>query len=107
MKFLLSNKPLIPRLSFPKNRDLVLAMRQAVPVDAVVRDIRLPAHEPLRKRRLPVENLRPFLKPVNFLGSDVGPERFRVLFSTAVKVEVTIHALHVGITDKFAARREN
>jgi hypothetical protein len=57
-------RALVAGLALPDDRGLVAAPRVLaleMAVETVVRDVELPAHEPLRERRLPVEHLLPGL----------------------------------------------
>src|SRR5690606_25020472 len=56
--------PRIAGLALPDQRGLVPTRAREVPVHAVVRGVQLPAHEPLRVRRVPDEDLPPRLEPV-------------------------------------------
>ena len=51
-------------LAYPDERGLVAARPLDVPVDAVVRGVELPADEPLRVGRVPLEHLVPLHEPV-------------------------------------------
>ena len=66
----------VARLAFPDDGRLVAA-RGEMAVETVVRRVEAPADEPLRVRRVPVEDLRPFRLPVQLLGPP-GPEAFPV-----------------------------
>ncbi len=63
-------------LGLPHQRRLVPVFLQ-VPIQAVVRDIQLPAHEPLRVRQIPFQGLHRRLEPLDQLRL-LGPERFRI-----------------------------
>ncbi len=66
-------------LRLPDQGQLVLAKGLQVPVDCVVDDIDLPAHEPLIERLAGIiQNLVPLLEPVEFGGLG-GPESLRIL----------------------------
>ena len=67
----------VARLAFPNNRRLVAPVGPGVPVHAVVSDVQLSTHKPLRPRDLPFEHLVPALEPVEVL-SLLGPEGFEV-----------------------------
>src|SRR5947209_3903424 len=51
-----SQRPLLARLALPDDGRLVAPPGRQMPVEAVVRDVNSPAHEPLRVRRLPLQN---------------------------------------------------
>src|SRR5262249_48755806 len=50
-----------------------------MPIEAVVRDVRLPADEPLRERRLPLERLLPRAEPGAVLARNPCPEALGAL----------------------------
>ena len=53
MQFLIGDEALLAGLPFPQNRDLVLARRSQVAIEAVIADVGLTADEPFRVRRIP------------------------------------------------------
>src|SRR5207237_10204023 len=67
----------IARLTFPDDRGLVAAFAADVTVDAVDARIERACDEPFRVRRLPLEDARPGLDPLE-LAREPGPEFFRV-----------------------------
>src|SRR4051812_37249629 len=104
MQFLIGDKALVPRLTFPQNRDFVLARSGEMAVQAIVGDVGLSSHEPLREGGTPIEYFGPFLEPVDLALGYFAPERFGVLLGTPVKVEIAVHSLDVGVADKLVAR---
>ena len=66
MELLVGDDAPLARLAFPDDRRLVLPRGAEMPVEAVLRDIELAAGEPLREGHLPVEHLRPLLRPGEF-----------------------------------------
>src|SRR5271167_1221394 len=75
-----------------------------VPVQAVIRNVGLRTGEPSREGRVPVQNLGPFFEPVNFTGGEIAPKFLGVLFSVAVKFEIALHSLDMGLADEIFAR---
>src|SRR5579862_3475956 len=67
VELLIRQHPFFPRLAFPDDRSLVPSRPCQVPVKAVFRSIQLPAYEPLREGRLPIEHARPRLLPGQLL----------------------------------------
>jgi hypothetical protein len=65
-------------LTLPDEGGLGAAGGGDVPVQAVVGDVELAAHEPLRVRHLPLEPFLPGLEPVELTGPAL-PEAYRVL----------------------------
>ena len=72
-------------------------------VETVVRDIDLPAREPLRPRRIPFENAVPLAEPVK-LARYVAPELFRVGFGLPVDSLVFGKAFDVGFLAELRGR---
>ncbi len=81
----------VARLAFPDERGLVAARRANVAVEAVGADVELAADEPLRVRRLPVEDLRPGLHPLE-LGGERRPERLGIGGRARVDARVVTRA---------------
>src|SRR6266850_6506897 len=63
--------------TLPYECSLVLARGLDVPVQTVVGKVDLTSDKPLRPRRLPLQNLVPFLEPVQF-PSRASPEFLRL-----------------------------
>ena len=96
-------------LAFPDDCGLVAPpgiLALDVPVEAVVGDVELPADEPLREGRLPVEHLSPLLLPVQFTGL-AGPESVRRVDRLRVQALVILHAADAGLRLEFGAGRED
>ena len=74
----------VARFALPVIGDLVAVPGGDVAVEAVVRSVELPAHEPLRVRRIPLEDLVPLLVPVEQLRSLTSPETLEVLVGLVV-----------------------
>src|SRR4030095_4780947 len=87
--------------TFPDDGGLVAPRSSDVPIDAVDARIQGATDEPLRVRRVPVEDLRPLRKPVELLG-EASPERLRVAIGASVDILVT----HVRLRLKPLRRRE-
>ncbi len=84
-------RPAIAGLAFPDERRLVAAPGADVAIQAVGADVQLAADEPLRMRRIPVEDLGPRLDPLE-LTRELGPERLGILRRPRVDLGVR----HVG-----------
>src|SRR5882724_3724686 len=65
MQLLVGERALVARFSLPDNCCLVSpkAFGAQMPIQTILRDIEFPAHEPLRERRLPLENFFPRRAP--------------------------------------------
>ena len=72
------DRPRVAGLAFPVERHLRAMTREHVPVDAVVGDVQLAAHEPLRERKVPLQRGFPRRVPVEELGRLTGPELDRI-----------------------------
>src|SRR5207253_4207769 len=75
---MVSEHALLARLADPDERRLVAPRSVEVTVEAVVGDVELPAHEPLRERRLPVEHAVELLRPAE-PGGHLAPEAVGIL----------------------------
>src|SRR5439155_13628391 len=60
---LVGERAFIAGFAFPDNCRLVPARPAQMPIQTVLRDVEFPADEPLRKWRLPLENLFPRRAP--------------------------------------------
>ena len=85
-----------PGLALPDDGRLVPAPGWQVPVEAVLREVELPAHEPLREGRLPVEDLVPGLVPGEGLRL-LGPEPRGVVDAASIEGLVLGQALDVRV----------
>ena len=74
VQFLVGDHALIAGFAFPQDGDFILAMRGEMPVETVVGDVGLAAHEPLRERRVPFEHVGPFLEPEQLALGQFAPE---------------------------------
>ena len=88
MEFAVRDDALVAGLTFPDDCGLVLSrdaawcrVRTKMPIEAVVRDVRLGSDEPLRERRLPVEDLFPRREPGNVLLGHLRPKFCRIGFT--------------------------
>ena len=79
----------VARLAFPVERDLIAVPGFYVAVEAVVRDVELPADEPFGERKLPFEDGLPLLRPVE-LQRLRGPEPLPVAFGLVVDRRVGV-----------------
>ena len=84
-----------------------LFLRQVVQVavEAVIGEIDLAADEPFCPRAIPLENLVPFLEPVQFAG-DPRPELLGIVDGFLVEALVFLEALDVGVLAEFCWRIE-
>jgi len=105
MELLIGEEALVAGFALEQNRNLVFSMCRDVAVQAVVADVGFRAHEPASDGRLPFENLRPLLEPVDLVLGDAAPELFRRVLRAAVQVEVALHALDMGLTHKVGRGR--
>src|ERR1700674_2540053 len=73
VKIPVRERPRVTRLAFPDERRFIPTRSPNVPVNAVGGDVELSADEPLRMRRVPLENLLPGLDPFQLAGL-LGPK---------------------------------
>ena len=92
---------LIARLAFPDDRRFVLATRLDVAIQAIIGSIELAADEPLRPRRVPLQNFFPRLEPMKLFGG-LGPEGLRI-FARGVEYA---GAFHIGVFFEFLGGRK-
>src|SRR6185437_730943 len=104
MQFGVADWPLLARLTFPQNRDLVFVARVEMAIQAVVRNVRFSAREPFRIGRIPIKNARRFLEPEQLALRQFAPKLFRVRFGFIVKPPVALDALHTRFCGKFTTR---
>src|SRR5439155_15335933 len=84
------------RLALPQDGDLVTPPLLDLAVETVVRQVGLPADEPLGIRAVPLQHLVPFLKPVQRLGL-VAPESLRVVDRLEVHPVVFLARFDAGL----------
>ena len=89
-------------LAQPDERRLVAPLGGQVPVQRVVGDVGLAAHEPAEVGILPLENLVPPAEPVQLIGR-LGPEPLGVLHGAGVDAVVVGHR---GLLDHVGRRRD-
>ena len=77
----------IARFTFPDNRGLVPSRSADVTIDAVDAHIQRAPDKPLRVGWVPIEDLRPFRKPLQFVGK-TGPETLWIAIGSRVHVLV-------------------
>src|SRR6185503_7933671 len=77
-----------------------------MPIEAVVRNIQLPAYEPFGKRLIPLKPRCPSFKPIKALGL-LFPERYRVCVSLFVDPLVFLKATNFRICRELRWRRKN
>jgi hypothetical protein len=63
MQLLVGERAFVARLAFPDNCRLVSTRPAQMPIETILRDVEFPADEPLRERRLPLENFFPWRAP--------------------------------------------
>ena len=102
MELRVGDDAFVAGLTFPNDRGLVGARAFRMTVDAIFADIQFAAGEPLRKGRLPVEDLIPLLAPFEFLGF-ARPELVRLLNRFLVEFFVSRHRWDAGFGGKFLA----
>ena len=78
MQLLISQRTRVTGLAFPNQSSLIPAPRRQMPIETVVRNVKCAAYEPLRVWRLPIQNLFPFLEPVQLAISEARPKFFRI-----------------------------
>jgi hypothetical protein len=78
VEHLIAERANFARLAFPEDRDLVFARRGEMTIQAVIGDVGLSADEPFGEWQIPLQNLRPLLKPMK-IRSDSSPKPFRVI----------------------------
>src|ERR1700722_1762898 len=107
VQLLVGDHALLAGFTLPKQRDLVLARRAQMPVEAIIRDVGLTAHEPLGEGRVRFKNVGPFLKPEKLTRGEFAPESFRLLRGSLVQVAIRGKALHIRAADKLGIWRED
>ena len=106
MELLVSEHALLARLALPHDCRLRAARPVEVTVQAVLRDIELPADEPLCVRHLPIEHLLPRLLPGEFLR--FAREKFLgVLDALIPHLLVLRHGLDARLARKGLGRFED
>jgi len=80
-------RPLVTGFALPDDRRFVAAAAPYVAVDAVRAGVQLSADEPLRVRRLPVENLCPRTRPFQLAG-ETRPKRFGIVCGVGIDLLV-------------------
>src|SRR5436305_3218010 len=100
MKLLICESANLARFALPYDGCFVFAMRCHVPIEAVVREIELAAHEPLRPGAIPFQNLVPLLEPVQ-LARDTRPERVGIVNRLLIEPLVLREVLDMGLRRKF------
>ena len=93
-------------LPFPDDGRLVGAGGVEMAVETVLGGIQLSSDKPFGIGKLPVEDLGPFLEPVEFLGL-TGPKFIRALHRLGMELPVLGHALDPGFFRKLGGRLEN
>src|SRR5690606_24468621 len=76
-----------PQFTFPDDGRLVLPDSLEVTVHAVIRRVQLAVDEPLGERRIPFQDLIPFLKPVQAFRLS-RPKSFQIFASFFIKAEI-------------------
>ena len=113
MQLLVSQHPhlarlaVVRRLPFPDQRGFIGDERAEMPVQAIRAQIELPAHEPFRKRRLPLQHLLPRLEPDQLRFGLLRPEFFRRPDRLVIQLAILRHRFDVRLLRKPLRRREN
>src|SRR5215467_1754453 len=94
MQLLICERAHFTRFALPDQRGFVFAGGLDMAVEAVVGKIQLSAEEPFRPGVVPVENLVPFLEPVQIFG-DATPEFFGLLDGLVIDALVVFEALEM------------
>ena len=106
MELSVSQDALFSWLPLPDDRCLVAARRIEMAVEAVIGGVELPSHEPLGIGDLPIQNLGPFLEPVEFPGLP-GPEGVGLADRLGMELLVLGKAADSGLFGKFGRGFEN
>ncbi len=93
----------VARLALENDRRLVLARRAKVPVEAVFGDVQRAPDEPLRVRRLPLEDLLERLAPDEMLVGHALPEGFWSIDRLGMELLVSSHTAKVGLALKLSS----
>ena len=94
----------VPRFSFPYQGRLITPVGRQVPIETVIGNIDLTTPKPLGKGRLPVQHSVPFLKPVQLLLRQLGPERRRVSRRLIVEGLILVSSSNHRCLSKFSRR---
>src|SRR3977135_1391491 len=87
MEVEVGERPPIARLALPDDRGFVAACAPHVTIHAVDAGVQLSADEPLRMRRLPVEDGRPGTRPLELTGQ-ARPERLGI--SLRIRIDALV-----------------
>src|SRR3954452_11795180 len=91
--------------ALPDVSRFVFARSLNVAIKAVVREIKLSAHEPLCPGMVPLENFVPLPEPVQLFGN-AAPKLFRLLNRLAIDALVICFALEMSPAAKIVGRLE-
>lgn len=106
MKLAVGDDLFVTGLPFPDDGCLIGPRSVEMAVEAVLGGVQLSADKPIGIRELPVEDLGPFFKPVEFLGL-AGPEFVRALHRLGMELPVLGYILDPGFFRKLGGRLEN
>ena len=95
----------VARFALPYKGGFVLSPGREMPVQAIVGNIYLAAHEPFCERLIPFEDRVPLSEPIELLGL-FRPKRCRVRCSPLVKLFVFFKTFYMGPCRKVGRRRE-
>src|SRR4029077_2250498 len=106
MQLLIGERALVAGFALPNYCSLVPTRSCEIPVQAILRNVQLPAHEPFRERRLPFDNLFPWRAP-NQLLRFAGPEFGRLSNRFSIHSPILSQALDPSLTAKTRSRLED
>src|SRR3954454_5532415 len=91
VQLLESQRAFIPRLALPEDRDLIPPRPGEMAIEAILGNVQLPADEPFRERRLPLQDFFPPARPEE-LARLARPELFRIVNRFAMQPPVLVEA---------------
>ena len=106
VKLAVSQDLFVTRFPLPDDRGLVRTGSLQMAVEAVLGGIHLGPDKPLGIGELPIENLRPFFEPMEFLGL-ATPELVGLGHRLGMEFFVNRHAADAGFLGEFGRGLEN
>src|SRR5215471_12686131 len=91
MELLVGQSPDFAGFALPNEGSFVFSRGEYVAIETVVGKIDLAAYEPFSPGRIPVQNLVPFLEPVQFF-CNAYPEFFGILYRFTIDAFIVIKA---------------